>query len=132
MPLDLSGITNENEFYASHYLEAVLERDLRGLLKVWGRKQNPPWDRLRRLKQPFFQACLDSEQAASPEERLGVQRRFLEQLLAALDYGMNPRLLDTSVAPVTPALFRTCCAARPGTPPRRGSLRRPGNPTWCR
>ncbi len=100
MPLDLSGITNENEFYASHYLEAVLERDLRGLLKVWGRKQNPPWDRLRRLKQPFFQACLDSEQAASPEERLGVQRRFLEQLLAALDYGMNPRLLDTSVAPV--------------------------------
>jgi hypothetical protein len=28
MPIDLTGITNENEFYTHHYLAAILEGDV--------------------------------------------------------------------------------------------------------
>ena len=100
MPLDLSGITNENEFYSSHYLASVLERDLQGQLKEWRQSERPPWDRLRQLKLPYFQACSEAEHSRSDEQRLHIQRSFLERLLKALDYGLNSRLLDTSVTRV--------------------------------
>jgi hypothetical protein len=31
MPIDLSGIQNVGEFYSHHYLDALLESDLKGL-----------------------------------------------------------------------------------------------------
>ena len=51
MALDLTGITNENEFYTHHYLTAILENDLKGLFSRWeGREaqsgEKPPYDRL--------------------------------------------------------------------------------------
>src|SRR5262245_18161676 len=33
--LDLTGISNVNEFYSHHYLDALLESDLKGLLARW-------------------------------------------------------------------------------------------------
>ncbi|MFP4035447.1 MAG: hypothetical protein ACLFT5_08070 [Desulfovermiculus sp.] len=39
MTLDLTGITNENEFYTHHYLLAILENDLKDLFKEWNRRQ---------------------------------------------------------------------------------------------
>ena len=29
MPLDLTGITNESEFYTDYYMNSILEEDLR-------------------------------------------------------------------------------------------------------
>ena len=33
MAIDLTGITNENEFYTHHYLAAILEGDLKPLFR---------------------------------------------------------------------------------------------------
>ena len=35
MALDLTGIDNRNEFYATHYLAAVLEHDLKEVVERW-------------------------------------------------------------------------------------------------
>ncbi len=35
MPIDLSGIHNVGEFYSHHYLDALLEGDLKGLFARW-------------------------------------------------------------------------------------------------
>ena len=44
MALDLTGITNENEFYTHHYLAAILEGDLKPLFEGWSKLENPPTD----------------------------------------------------------------------------------------
>ena len=31
MAMDITGITNENEFYTHHYLSAILENDLKDI-----------------------------------------------------------------------------------------------------
>ena len=94
MALDLLGISNENEFYASHYLASVLERDLRGHLRRWRALEHPPWDRLRGLRQLFFQACHAYEGTRDCGERLSVQRLFTVQLFSVLGYGVRPRLQE--------------------------------------
>ena len=35
MPIDLSGIQNIGKFYSHHYLDALLEGDLKGLFARW-------------------------------------------------------------------------------------------------
>ena len=35
MPLDLTDIQNVGEFYSHHYLDALLENDLKGLFAHW-------------------------------------------------------------------------------------------------
>ncbi len=35
MPLDLTGIQNTGEFYSHHYLDALLEQDLKGIVIRW-------------------------------------------------------------------------------------------------
>jgi len=38
MPIDLAGISNENEFYTEHYLSTILDGDLRDTLSRWRRQ----------------------------------------------------------------------------------------------
>ena len=38
MAIDITGITNENEFYTHHYLSAILENDLKDLFSQWKKK----------------------------------------------------------------------------------------------
>jgi hypothetical protein len=35
MSLDLTGITNENEYYSHHYLSAIFEGDLKDTFSQW-------------------------------------------------------------------------------------------------
>lgn len=39
MSLDLTGITNENEYYSHHYVSAILEGDLKDLFKTWNDRE---------------------------------------------------------------------------------------------
>ena len=39
MSIDITGITNENEFYTHHYLAAILENDLKEVLQEWKRRE---------------------------------------------------------------------------------------------
>src|SRR4051794_27802040 len=40
MAIDLTGIQNVGEFYSHHYLDALLENDLRGLFAKWRENEN--------------------------------------------------------------------------------------------
>ena len=40
MSMDLTGISNENEFYTHHYLAAILEGDLKDVFKEWKRRED--------------------------------------------------------------------------------------------
>lgn len=68
MPIDLTGITNENEFYTHHYLAAILEGDLKPLFEAWAQQERPPWEALRALARPF-QAIDRESDPAEPEIR---------------------------------------------------------------
>ncbi len=74
MALDLTGITNENEFYTEHYLKAILEGDLRGLFDSWNKLEQPPYTALARL----------ARQDRNPE--------WWPSFFEVLGYRMHPRV----------------------------------------
>jgi hypothetical protein len=113
MALDLAGISNL-EFYSPHYLEAVLESDLKAVFKKWkeakdekGTKQ--PHEHLNSLANPYFQAVSQAEGERDLVRRWEIARELHVSLLEALGYPYKPEaglLDDNSVCPVVLALER--------------------------
>ncbi|MCB0288740.1 MAG: hypothetical protein KDH97_00640 [Calditrichaeota bacterium] len=102
MPIDLTGISNENEFYTHHYLSVILENDLKGLFARWAEQEaaggeKPPYQRLGTLARPYFSIRNRLERARGAEARMALQREFLPQLLEVLGYHYRPevRLLES-------------------------------------
>jgi hypothetical protein len=108
MALDISGIGNVGEFFSQHYLDALLERDLKDTLSRWAaRKKNDkipaPQDRLARLADPYFRLAARAEGVSDPSERLALSASFHADLLSALGYERKPStvlLEDDRIAPV--------------------------------
>src|SRR5690349_4112691 len=99
MALDLSGIINENEFYSHHYLQAILEDDLRDLFAEWDRREKEegaehPADTLSRLARPYF--VMRGRYERGSESRESQTREFIEMLLPALGYEVKPRVVEHS------------------------------------
>jgi hypothetical protein len=90
MSIDLTGITNENEFYTHHYLAAILEGDLKPLFEEWSKLENPPYDRLRALARPF--QSIDRE--SDPVERESLRQRWFSDLFAVLGYSFTPETFE--------------------------------------
>jgi hypothetical protein len=89
MTLDLTGITNENEFFSHHYLHEILENDLKDLFRKWEAEKDerrPPHVALRALAGEYFRHRRRGERARTAEERLAAQRDFAALLLEALGY----------------------------------------------
>jgi hypothetical protein len=90
MPIDLTGITNENEFYTHHYLAAILEGDLKPLFEAWAQQERPPWEALRALARPF--QAIDRE--SDPAERQALRQKWFADLLGVLGYQLNPDVVE--------------------------------------
>jgi hypothetical protein len=90
MPIDLTGITNENEFYTHHYLAAILEGDLKALFSEWAQQERPPWESLRSLARPFH--AIDRE--SDPVERQVLRQKWFADLLGVLGYELNPDTVE--------------------------------------
>lgn len=98
MALDLTGISNENEFYTSHYLAAILEDDLKDLFKD-GTKA----DLLLSLSRDYARLRSDLARERDAASRLDLQHPFIASFLAALGYTLAPtvkELGDGSAIPV--------------------------------
>lgn len=100
MALDLTGISNENEFYTSHYLAAILEDDLKDLFATWAKaeeegKGKPPADLLLSLSRDYARLRSDLARERDAASRLDLQRPFLASFLAALGYTLAPTLAHT-------------------------------------
>ncbi|MFC1743404.1 Eco57I restriction-modification methylase domain-containing protein [Candidatus Riflebacteria bacterium] len=101
MAIDLTGITNENEYYTHHYLAAILEKDLKDLFKEWKRKEEEedkkqPNILLRGLARDYFSMQSQLLKEKDFKTRMEIQRGFHSKLLSALGYSLQPgvKLLD--------------------------------------
>lgn len=114
MGLDLSGIENVGEFYSHHYLEVVLETDLKDILTAWADSESPPpYKRLARLESAYFKARHEASQEPSAEERWRLARSFHAQLLEALGYQYAPQVETVADGLVVPTLLSMDRDGRP-------------------
>lgn len=109
MSIDITGITNENEFYTHHYLAAILENDLKEVFQEWKRREEEdntpqPATQLRGLRRDFFRMLASLERERDPAERLRLQRAFTARLLQALGYELHPRWVANEDATLLPLL----------------------------
>jgi len=109
MPIDTTGISNENEFYTDHYLRAILEDDLKEIFSRWkddfeesGKK--PPDQLLRALPKDYFKTKADLEKLRHLSDVLAGQSEFVYSLLNALGYEIEPGLRFTETGAVIPIL----------------------------
>lgn len=111
MPIDLSGIQNVGEFYSHHYLDALLEQDLKGLFARWRGtdSDHTPDRRLNRCATDFFRAKTNALRQRQPELRYPPSHAIHVELLEALgypyDFGVR-YLADGSAVPILGAIKR--------------------------
>ncbi|MFZ4438473.1 MAG: Eco57I restriction-modification methylase domain-containing protein [Syntrophales bacterium] len=109
MALDLTGISNENEFYTHHYLTAILENDLKGFFSKCEEQEvqtgvKSPYDQLARLHRDYFSLRNRMERLRKPEEILVAQRELLPELLSVLGYEFAPDLKELDAGAVIPII----------------------------
>lgn len=99
MSSDLTyGIENRGEFYSHHYLDALLEGDLKPLLKAWADAEKgtpprrPPSKALNGLAGAYFQARADASDLGehAPEPAWRIAHALHARLLDALGYHREP------------------------------------------
>src|SRR5688572_23559143 len=94
MALDLTGIDNRNEFYATHYLAAVLEHDLKEVVERWTKAgaegERDPGARLLGMIGAHGRLRAQLAGERDMPTRLELQRAFLHGLLGVLGYEMHP------------------------------------------
>lgn len=81
MAINLTGISNENEFYTHHYLSAILENDLKELFAKWSAQEEqsavagqpatwrPPHTKLGGLSKLYFVLRNRLEKISQPAAR---------------------------------------------------------------
>jgi hypothetical protein len=94
MALDLTGIENV-EFYSGHYLDAVLEGDLKGLFDKWKKAQadhgtKPPYERFAPVAAAWERARKAASGETDPATRLDAAASFHAELVEALGYTRQP------------------------------------------
>lgn len=115
MPLDLTGISNVNEFYSHHYLDALLESDIKDLLAKWEAREEEslrpsPHKALSKCGPEYFKAKARAEQTVSAEDRFKETHPVNVLLAEALGYpyqhGAFEFLEGNQVVPVLASLKR--------------------------
>ncbi len=99
MTMDITGITNENEFYTHHYLSAILENDLKEVFSRWKEQEDEneipqPHSRLRNLRKEYFSKISLLERERSIEERINIQHEFISKLLSCLGYEFHYQIVE--------------------------------------
>ncbi len=90
MSIDLTGIQNVGEFYSHHYLDALLENDLKGLFARWREDDEATPDRrLNRCATDFFAAKSRALREPRPADRYAASHGLHVQLAEALGYAYS-------------------------------------------
>lgn len=96
MSFAITGLTNANEFYSQHYLDEILEKDLRPLFDQWKEQgAQSPVARLRTAAgaNGYFRARERFLNERKTSERAGLFIDLVQPLLAALGYELAPQNL---------------------------------------
>jgi hypothetical protein len=94
MAFPLIGIDNANEFYSQHYLDEVLDQDLRELYAKWDElgAESPP-AKLRVMAGTFLRLREQLLAGRSRADRLATLSDIAEPLLTALGFTFHPQSL---------------------------------------
>ena len=90
MPIDLTGIKNENEFYSDHYLTTVFEGDIKETIERWVKNKEKggkaPHQEVGAQATPYIRAATEYKETRDPSERAQIFRQFAYDFLGALGY----------------------------------------------
>lgn len=85
MAADLTGIINEGEFFSQHYLQELLERDLKAMTSAQPELART-LENLRGLSRAFFRAVGEAAELTSPSRLYELSHPFQVKLAEALGY----------------------------------------------
>jgi len=94
MALLLTGIENSNDFYSQHYLDEVLEQDLKALFARWKEESGSPPAKLRAMAGDYLRLRERVVRAKSLSERIAALMDIAEPLLSALGYELHPQAME--------------------------------------
>ena len=97
MSFTIDGLTNANTFYSQHYLDDILEKDLKSLFEHWKAQGNQsPTARLKAAggANGYFRNRERFLAARSPESRAQHLQALAAPILEALDYAVHPQNLS--------------------------------------
>lgn len=110
MAIDLTGIVSVNEYYTHHYLNTILEEDIKDIIKklkeeAEAKEEKTPWSKLRELSKRFYTLNEKQSKDKNLSDRYAMQREFLIELFNVLGYDVcNKRnyfsVKDNEVIPV--------------------------------
>ncbi|MEO0434521.1 MAG: N-6 DNA methylase, partial [Cyanobacteria bacterium J06656_5] len=107
---NLTGITNANEFYSNHYLDAILKDDIKGVDSRWKEREKQeenyktPVKRLSALASDYFRLRERFRKQRNDRNRLGVQREWLGALLPVLGYDLKPERIELEEGQMLPVV----------------------------
>lgn len=110
MPVELAGLSNENEFYSEHYLTTIFEGDIEETLRAWREAdkagQPSPARLLDKAGSLWRRLSAEYRDQRDDRKRLAVARTFTHDFLTALGYERRVELLHDAEGKLIPVLAR--------------------------
>lgn len=98
MGIDLTGILSMNEYYTQHYLDTILEDDIKDIIKELEEKYENnntelPWNRLSKgIRKTYYSKREVLSKEKNLVKRMQNQREFLLEMYKSLGYEINNKV----------------------------------------
>jgi len=110
----LTGIDNVNEFFSQHYLDEVLDADLKDLYARWAeRGSEAPPTRLRAMAGDYFRLRERLAKARTLSDQLPYLNELTVQLFGALGYELREQVREFETGPLPLAACYTDANGQP-------------------
>src|SRR4051812_19431228 len=110
MPIELAGISNENEFYSEHYLSTIFEGDIEETFRAWKDAEKagetPPNKLMDKVGIQWRRLSAAYIEERDDRKRLLIGREFAHEMLAALGFERHSELVPDAEGKLIPVLAR--------------------------
>ena len=94
MAIDLTGILSINEYYTHHYLNTILEEDIKDIVKKFKeesdeKEERTPWSKLKELSKKYYTLNEKMNREKNLQTRYKLQYEFIVNLYQTLGYDIN-------------------------------------------